>query len=585
MLTKLRIRNFKRFEDTEIELGRAVAFVGPNNSGKTTALQALALWDIGLRTWLAKRKKSNPAERAGVAVNRRDILSIPAPDTQHFWRDLHVRSVKRVGAKQDTQNIRIEIIVDGVSNDEKWECGLEFDFANSESIYCRPLRFASNEPMQIPAQASQVRVAYLPPMSGLAAVEPKLEAGRVNVLLGEGQSAQVLRNLCHAIYTSSDPESWNALVDNIRSMFGAEILPPDYVAERGEIAMSYRENNGVVLDLSSSGRGLQQTLLLLAHLYANPNTVLMLDEPDAHLEILRQRQIYQLLSETARKRGSQIVIASHSEVVLNEAAGRDVVVAFVGKPHRLDDRGSQVLKSLTKIGFDQYAQAEQTGWVLYLEGSTDLAILQTFARKLNHEAQKYLERPFVKYVLNNPNTAKEHFYGLQEAKNDFVGVAIFDRIESPLEEKEPLSQTMWKKRELENYFCTEGVLLAYAGGKTFSGKENLPQTDIFADVLEKKDSQNRIQIMKESIDSIGEALRKLKKADPWGDDIKSTDDFLDPLFEEYYERLRQPNLLRKTSYYTLAELMPTDEIDPEISEKLDLIVKVAKMANRNSESE
>ena len=44
MLTKLILKNFKRFEDAEIPLDQTVVFVGPNNSGKTTALQALALW-------------------------------------------------------------------------------------------------------------------------------------------------------------------------------------------------------------------------------------------------------------------------------------------------------------------------------------------------------------------------------------------------------------------------------------------------------------------------------------------------------------------------------------------------------------
>lgn len=55
MLTRLTIRNFKRFEDVEIELASPVVFVGPNNSGKTTALQALALWELGLRRWIVKR--------------------------------------------------------------------------------------------------------------------------------------------------------------------------------------------------------------------------------------------------------------------------------------------------------------------------------------------------------------------------------------------------------------------------------------------------------------------------------------------------------------------------------------------------
>jgi predicted ATP-dependent endonuclease of OLD family len=58
MLTRLQIRNFKRFGEVDIELGKSVVFIGPNNSGKTSALQALALWDIGLRQWNAKRGKS-----------------------------------------------------------------------------------------------------------------------------------------------------------------------------------------------------------------------------------------------------------------------------------------------------------------------------------------------------------------------------------------------------------------------------------------------------------------------------------------------------------------------------------------------
>jgi hypothetical protein len=42
--------------------------------------------------------------------------------------------------------------------------------------------------MLIPKEAAGVKVAFLPPMSGLAAVEPKWEPGRINVLLGEGQT-------------------------------------------------------------------------------------------------------------------------------------------------------------------------------------------------------------------------------------------------------------------------------------------------------------------------------------------------------------------------------------------------------------
>ncbi|MYA57361.1 AAA family ATPase [Candidatus Poribacteria bacterium] len=436
MLTKLICRNFKNFGKVEIELGNPVVFIGPNNSGKTTALQALALWEIALRRWNENRKgRANPEKRPGVAINRRDLISVPVPSARLLWRDLQVRDVERVEGRQRTQNIRIDIIVEGVTDGKNWQCGFEFDYANQESFYCRPLRVPETdekdtERMPVPDQAEEIAVAFLPPMSGLASNETRLDEGAINVRIGEGRTAEVLRNLCYQV--SEDAQKWEKLCVQIHSLFGVHLDEPNYIQERGEIAMNYQDESGISLDLSSSGQGLQQTLLLLAYIAAHPGSVLLLDEPDAHLEILRQRQIYQILTESAIENNSQIVAASHSEVILNEAADRDVVIAFLGAPHRIDDRGSQLLKSLRTIGFEQYYQAQQRGWVLYLEGSTDLAILQAFAEKLNHPAKKELEAPYIHYVGNQPEKAREHFYGLREAKPDLVGFCLFDRIDGEL---------------------------------------------------------------------------------------------------------------------------------------------------------
>ncbi|WP_420463150.1 AAA family ATPase [Candidatus Palauibacter sp.] len=185
MLTKLTIRRFKRFEDVEVELGSPVVFIGPNNSGKTSAMQALALWHTGLTQWNAKRAgKRTPEKRPGVTINRRDLVSIPIPSVKLAWRDLRVRDVRYVGGKQQTRNIRIDIIVEGVTRGRAWTCGLEFDYANDESVYCRPLRLTEDrvpDRMPVPDEAGSVRMAFLPPMSGLAAAETRLDEGAVNV--------------------------------------------------------------------------------------------------------------------------------------------------------------------------------------------------------------------------------------------------------------------------------------------------------------------------------------------------------------------------------------------------------------------
>jgi hypothetical protein len=254
-------------------------------------------------------------------------------------------------------------------------------------------------------------------------------------------------------------------------------------------------------------------------------------------------------------------------VVLNEAASRDMVIAFVGrKPHRIDDRGSQLLKSLREIGFEQYYMADENGWVFYLEGSTDLAILQAFAEILGHPAKEVLARPFVHYVLNQPQKARDHFRGLREACPDLIGLALFDRLSGETMREGPLREIVWHRRELENYLCREDVLLSYARGT------------VTHDLFSPSESEHRVDMMRRCIADMTDALRKLKKPSPWSADIKASDEFLDPLFDNYFERLGVPNQMRKTNYHVLARFVRKEDIDPEVVEKLDAIVEVARRA-------
>jgi AAA domain, putative AbiEii toxin, Type IV TA system len=423
----------------------------------------------------------------------------------------------------------------------------------------------------VPDAAYEVNFAYLPPMSGLEANEPRLDPGAINVRIGEGRTAEVLRNLCYLVANGQHGAvRWARISEQISYMFGVNLDPPRYVPGRGEIEMTYtnragRVNNQPHLDLSTTGRGLLQTLLLLVYMAANPGAVLLLDEPDAHLEILRQREIYEVLSEAARQYGSQIIAASHSEIVLNEAADRDVVVAFLGKPHRIDDRSKQQLrKALAKIRFDDYYLAEQTGWVLYLEGSTDLAILRSFADTLGHTAaQQALTRPFVHYLGGNrPTEAEEHFYGLREAKTDLVGYVLVDHVApSKIQIRPDLREHTWHKREIENYLCQRGTLIAWArsnGGAAADGW---------------------VQAMEQSIAEVERLMRLRNDGSPWSDGAKVSNDFLLPLFRAFYERLGLDNEMNKSNFHRLARYVAKGDLDPEVGLVLDEIVALANEAN------
>ena len=566
MLTELTVRNFKPFDDVCIELANPVVFIGPNNSGKTSAMQALALWNTGLKRWNERRSgKPGPDRRPGVTVNRRDLIAMPVPSANLLWRALRTRNVRQTTNGPKTSNIRIDVIVVGVGKQGEWKCGLEFDYANEESIYCRPLRNDgdADSRMAVPPEAGAVEVAFLPPMSGLSATETRLDPGAVDVRVGEGRTAEVLRNLCFQV-SEGNPRRWEAIVSRISQLFGAEIDSPKYVVERGEVTMTYREE-GVRLDLSSSGRGMQQTLLLLAYMHANPGAVVLLDEPDAHLEILRQRQIYRMISEEAEENGCQVIAASHSEVLLNEAAGRDTVVAFIGKPHRIDDRGSQALKALREIGSEQYTQAGQTGWVLYLEGSTDLAILQAFAKRLKHrDAMRALERPFVHYIGNQLAKAESHYHGLREALPELRGIAILDEITREPPAVGPAC-IAWQRREIENYLCTQATLEAFAASSD--------RTVAAGPLFEYAEVEKRRAAMRAAIEEVSAAMITLGRGSPWDAGAKVSDEFLRPLYADYFKRLGLRNLMNKSSYHKLVDFVPEQEIDPEIGRVLDAIAK------------
>jgi hypothetical protein len=486
------------------------------------------------------------------------------------------------GKLSQTQNINIEILVEGNTAGKDWRCGLEFDFSNDESFFCRPLRLEDKKDpsrMPVPDAAYEVQVAFLPPMSGLASNETRLDSGAINVRLGEGRTAEVLRNLCYQLLADETvPKKWPHLVAQIRDLFQVELDEPVYVAERGEIQMTYCDSANVRLDLSSSGRGLQQTLLLLAHLALHPGSALLLDEPDAHLELLRQRGIYQMLTESAKQNDSQLIIASHSEEVLNQAAGTsdDSVVAFLGKPHRIPgNRATAVRRALTSVRYDQYYLAEQKGWVLYLEDQTDLSILKAFAERLNHPANEALRSPFLYPVGNQPNKGREHFNDLVEAKPDLQGFLLVDQDAQGLRDRDNLQERKWERREIENYICQPETLEAFA--------REFGQSKAGGPLFESSAAEKAVDSMRKAVSDrvVPAALRNPQ--DPWWSTVKASDEFLDLVFPEFYKQLGLRPDFRKADYFRLVSHIPEVLISPEVSGVLDAIDNVAKRARPAAE--
>ncbi|MCC7430443.1 AAA family ATPase [bacterium] len=569
MITKIKVKNFKKLDfELDFEDKREIVLVGPNNSGKTSVLQAIALWELGLRKWCEAKQnsKTRKAEkRIGLLITRSEISSTPVVDAKQLWKNLQVR-------KGSTQNILIEIFLEGYTLGKRWALGFEFNYANKELMHCRIAKKDDGSLMEIPDKILEEKIGFLPPMSGLVEKEDRIDIGSILSRIGEGRTAEILRNLCWIVW-SNKKEKWNLLVKQLNEFFGILLGEPNY--QMGKITLTYTESDkNKKMDLANSGRGFQQVLLILAFLYSGESTVILLDEPDAHLEFLRQKEIYKMLVELVQKENSQLIIATHSEAILDEASKiennqtKHLVVAFLGKqPHVIKNKG-QLSKSLKEIRFDQYLQAEQKKWVLYLEGSTDFDLLKAFAKVLKHPVEKYLNStPFVVDNLGEDlGFARKHFFALREAVTETRGIAIFDRnLADKTKKDSSLKELAWKRNEIENYLPIPEVLERYVTNQT----EKSLQTDLF--------QQHDLLLMKETIKRRIPPAALEDKNDSWWFSTKMSDDFLDKIFREYLEKLKMPlATMGKNTYYLLAELSQPDELDTEITEKLDAILEVAK---------
>ena len=453
--------------------------------------------------------------------------------------------------------------------------------------------------------AASIRVELLYPMSGLEIEEPVLQPGRVDVLLGQGRTADVLRNLCLMVAKSSI-DDWKCVAALMQRLFNIRLGQPRETT-RGSITLHYQQP-GVKeqLDISSAGRGMLQMLLVFAYLYAHKGSVLLVDEPDAHLEILRQKQVYVLLRDIASENGSQVVMVTHSEVILDEALDTNLTLLLEGQADDLAKK-QDIRNSLKHFGAEHYVKARTRGYVLYVEGGTDVDMLRGFAEKLEHPvAGIWDERINSFYVQNNyPNqdmqaelerveggfgiTPREHFNGLRKLLPELQGLAILDNDGQDRQDRDEgaLETRYWRRYEPENYFITPELLRSYALAQYPADDPSSKQRkdtveEVLAETLRDNifaGSQADYAIW---VASPADAARLIWEARTERCKLSAV---AEAFFRQLAQKLGEAMLLTKGELHRLiphAQL--TSVAEAEIREKLDLLHQLFERAQQYSET-
>ena len=549
MIHRVRLRRFKRFGDVEFVLPGHVVLAGPNNTGKTTVLQAIAAWSLALDRW----KQLNDFQRHGGAYTRAPIArqafsAVPLRAFDLLWQDREYRGTMEVE----------------IQSEAGWTVSMEFIADSTEQIYVRPQLSA---PPDVVRRAA-LTVVFVPAMSGLSTEEPVYQRPKVDQLLGQAKPGDVLRNLL--VEAGNSESAWPALQRSIHQLFGVEMLPPD--ATGANILAQYRSSaGGHPLDIASGGSGFQQVLMLLTFLYTRPGSVLLLDEPDAHLHVVLQDAICGELRRVAAEQRSQLVMATHSEVVSNAAEPRELCVLFDG-PRMLatTEEQARLIQSLKILPQTDIMLALTCPGVLYLENYTDRDILREWARVLGHPASDLFSSPhfFWKPAVAETRTgspgirAREHYEALRLVRDDLAALELVDGDARPDIQSTEITghgfqRLRWRRYEIESYLVHPDALARFVEQAVGAGAAPAHLADLR-------------RYLEENLPPA--VLRDPFGAHPFLIATKARTDLLPPA-------LAAAGLpgLPYTRYHEIAAVMTREEIHPEIVEKLDGIMRAFQL--------
>lgn len=458
-IKKLRIENFKKFQGLEVEFHELDCLIGGNNSGKSTLLQALALFDFCLHQCLSKTN-GKPITLKSRSIPEEDFVVLPVTRGTDLWYD------KILQAKGRHILISIEVTFD---NDKIVKTTLDFNFN----------RFSVNTDTDRDeawlTELKNFKISYLPVFSTFQTREEKRTQIAVRNELGKGNVNAVIRNL---LLSLKEEERSDELVQILQRSFPSiKKLKIEFdEASMQFISVTYiEEEKRKEFDIFSAGSGFQQFIYLFGFILLEQPNVILLDEPDVHLHGQLQKSLFDELNYLA-KTEKQILFATHSRDLISAVLPDNIIHLNEGRAERLllDYQVYNALEQLGSMENTQLVTLQQFRRVLIIENQDDWDYIQHFGKLVLGEAkmQEVVKRLAVCYAYGNPckqdiTKFRKSLQTMFTKTGSPVKVMViadrdyFPSIEELLEflKSEHIQWHVWAQNEIENYLLSSGSFL------------------------------------------------------------------------------------------------------------------------------
>lgn len=489
-IEKITLHRFKKFKDKEIKLLPLLSLVaGANNSGKTTILQALSVWEF-CKTILEIEKGPESlrigykGQGLGIGSDEFSPLNIQSP--RHLWTNLNPQK------ENEPDGYTLWIELHWTYNKNPKHLRIALSLANDRIfIKTTSTNVESLEPIP--------NTVYIPPFAGIKTKEEKSSPAQQRRYIGQGLPGATLRSMLLEIHSENirkreslkgekhkiadkdlielrKTDAWEILQNNLREVFSSELSVRPYndeyhthikiwvhkgKIEKGKFSRFKKANER---DLTAEGSGFLQWLSVFTFALSEKNNCILLDEPDAHLHATLQTKIVTLLNEVSQSNGKQILFCTHSPDLIRSHPF-EAILSIDEKSIKYLSSDNDKISSLAGIGSAYHPLLDKTKnlkRILFVENTSDADFLLKVAKILGED----IRDKFVIWPWPSKGAERKHlFTQLKKDIPELLCISLNDRDDDSITNVDPsnlrdkgysnpipgLSHKKWRRRYIEGY--------------------------------------------------------------------------------------------------------------------------------------
>ena len=403
----IKIQNFKKFEDVTVEFNADInVFTGVNNCGKTTLLEAIALWHECFIKLIKKAEKSDKKlkiKQGGYRLGNKglnyfdfkDIISVRSPNYEDLFYSLDTSNPVYIEVsffKPNALAIGFYICRANGNNYEIHVNQQVLDYELFNSVL-----------QEFPCPISSI---FASPVAHLLFDEEFERDAVIKNKIQQRKSIEVIRNRLYKIKDENRSKFINDLSEILTSSPNniSYQINGDYNSDIAITVNIKTSPKDSFKDISLLGSGTLQIIEILLSVYEKKTdlNLILLDEPDSHIHRDIQKRLLNFLVKHTEK--TQIFITTHNESLIRSANPNHIfhlenasaktyqpIGCGISTPNKQGFQETYKLKVLKELGGESsldFINALEADKIIFVEGLSDAKYIDVLMDKKYRDSAK-----------------------------------------------------------------------------------------------------------------------------------------------------------------------------------------------------